>query len=108
MTCSEVFCPECDSCICKECCDGNCDCDCQAKVIEVKDITLSYTIKTVFHEWQGKPLTIDDRDDIYDCVEDAVQEYDFGNPRPGAHHWDQDACHVSQCPVTKKFILLYM
>ena len=104
--CDEIFCKECDACICDECGDDNCGCP--TPVIEVKDITVSYTIKVVFHEWKGEPCDQEDHDNQYTDIEDAIKEYDFGYPRIGAHHWDQDACHVSQCPVTKKYILLYM
>ena len=95
--CTE-FCKECDSCICS--------CECPPEVVDTKYHDVTYNVKVVYHKWQGEPLQEDrlNDEDVYSNIEDAIKEWDFGESRPGAHYWDQDACHVMRCPVTKKFI----
>lgn len=108
MACGEVFCEECDSCMCEDC-GGYLNCDCPPKVINTEVHSITYEVKVTFHEWRGDPLkTDDDREIGYTHLSDAIKEWDFGNERCGAHHWDRESCHVTQCPVTKKYILLYM
>lgn len=78
-------------------------------ILYTKSEKVTYTVEVAYHEWMGEPLPADtDRDDVFDSLEDAIKEWDFGSPRIGAHNWDEEACHVMQCPVTKKFILLYL
>lgn len=86
----------CDQCECLKC-----DCNCPPPVKETKTISLTYEVKVAIHEYSSGGW------DIYDSLEEAIKDWDFGNPRAGAHHWDQSTCHVAQ-NKNGKWILIYM
>lgn len=88
---------------CNQCGYTKCDCDgCPSPIKEKKIIPITYEVQVVIHE------DVSSCWDIHDSLEDAIKGWDFGRARAGAHHWDQNVCHVAQDPTTGKWALLYL